>query len=125
MLRTLIISAALLGTLAMPAPVQADAMNWAMASSSQDPRGRLTADQAREQSRGGAVLPSRRMIAAVRRHYPDMSLDDVALVMDGMQLQCPGIAGSGPRYLVKIRVAGARRINVVLNAQTAEILCER
>ena len=125
MLRSLIISAALLGSLAMPAPVKADAHNLVTAVISQDLRGRLTADEARAASRGGAVLPSRRMIAAVRRNYPDMNLDDVALVMDGTQLQCPGIAGSGPRYLVKIRVGGSRRINVVLNAQTAEILCER
>lgn len=123
MIRGLIITAGLLT--ALMAPISAHAEAWGPEGERQD---RLTADEARRETQNGAVLPARRIISSVRESYPDAILDDVELVMNGAQLRCPGGVAQGamgPRYLVKIRTGGARRVDVVLNARTARIICER
>jgi len=123
MLRRSIIIAGLSLLLISPTAVFADGPDGRV-----DRQDRLTADEARRETQNGAVLPARRIIRSVRESYPDALLDDVELVMNGAQLRCPGgvtQGAMGPRYLVKIRTGGARRVDVVLNARTAEIICER
>ena len=123
MLRRLIIISGLSLLLLAPSAVFADGFDGR-----DERQDRLTADEARQETQNGAVLPARRVIRSVREAFPDAILDDVELVMNGAQLRCPGGVAQGamgPRYLVKIRTEGARRVDVVLNARTARIICER
>ena len=75
---------------------------------------RFTADQARDQRARGEIVPALRVISAVRRRYPDANVLDAELER-----------GADPRYVVKIITADGRRIDVVADARTGQILYER
>lgn len=110
MLKTLVIAACALSVLGVPAHAQ-----WVDATASvQDPRDRYTAGEARDMRRQGDVVPALRVISAVRQRYPGADVLDAELE-----------GGANPRYVIKILTADGRRIDVIADARTGQILYER
>lgn len=75
---------------------------------------RLSAGQARDARDAGDVLPALRVISIVRGRYPG------AEVLDAQLRQ-----GSSPQYVVTILTREGRRIDVIVDARTGQILGER
>ncbi|MHA6288279.1 PepSY domain-containing protein [Maricaulis sp. CAU 1757] len=113
MLKKLVIAACALSVLGVPAHAQ-----WsdgkAVAAQGQDPRDRYTAGEARDLRRQGDVVPALRVISAVRQRYPGADVLDAELE-----------GGANPRYVIKILTADGRRIDVIADARTGQILYER
>jgi len=113
MLRTLIIIAAAFTALGVPAVTQAEAAGLETVQG-RDVRGRYTPGEARVQREQGNLVPAIRVISDVRQRYPNANVLDVELE-----------GGNAPRYIVKILTADGRRIDVVADARTGNILSER
>lgn len=110
MMKTLITSAALIAGLSLGAA--ADAMQYAQ--SRDDMRNRYTADEARNEVQSGRVLPALQVIRTVRQRYTHADVIDAELEQ-----------GARPRYIIKILTEDGRRVDVVVDAQTGNILYER
>jgi uncharacterized membrane protein YkoI len=110
MLRHLIIIAAVLASAA--APAAADAQKGP--GMDQDPRGRLSPSEARDARQQGSVVPALRVISAVRQRYPGAEVLDAELQ-----------GGAAPRYIVRILTREGRRLDVVADARTGQLLYER
>ncbi|WP_417483346.1 PepSY domain-containing protein [Maricaulis sp.] len=113
MLRTLIIIAAAFTALGVPAVTHAEAAGLEL-NQGRDVRDRYTPGEARVQREQGNLVPAIRVIGDVRQRYPNADVLDVELE-----------GGSAPRYIVKILTADGRRIDVVADARTGNILSER
>lgn len=113
MLRTLIITtaASLAFALSAAADAQQPVRDRQGLVTAQD---RFTADQARDQRERGEIVPALRVISAVRRQYPGAEVLDAELER-----------GASPRYIIKILTADGRRVDVVADARTGQILYER
>lgn len=110
MLKQLIIIAALLASIAVPAAAEAQKG----AAPQSDPRGRYSPSEARDARRQGDVVPALRVINAVRQRYPGAEVLDAELQ-----------GGAAPRYIVRILTRDGRRLDVVADARTGQILFER
>lgn len=110
MLKQLIIIAAVLASVAVPAA--ADAQKGS--GPAQDPRDRLTSSQARDARQQGDVVPALRVINAVRQRYPGADVLDANLE-----------GGAAPRYVIRILTRDGRRMDVIADARTGQILYER
>ena len=84
------------------------------AAGAQGMQNNYSAGQARDARDSGDVLPALRVISIVRGRYPG------AEVLNA-QLQ----GGSSPQYVVTILTREGRRVNVIVNAQTGQIIGER
>jgi|TARA_R110000868_G_scaffold322583_3_gene583539 uncharacterized membrane protein YkoI len=113
MLRTLIILAAVTSALGVPAVARAEAAGTEMAQR-YDPRDRYTPGEARTEREQGHLVPAVRVIGEVRRRFPGAQVLDAELE-----------GGAQPRYIVKILTQDGRRIDVVADARTGDILSER
>lgn len=111
MMKTLITSAAIAFSLAFGAA--SDALQYPQPSGS-EMRGRYTADEARNAVQSGQVLPALQVIRTVRQRYPQAEVVDAELEQ-----------GPRPRYIIKILTEQGRRVDVVVDAQTGNILYER
>ena len=123
MLRHLIILAGALSVIAAPAQADdsvASATLSSAALSVAQPAGyaslqdRYSAPDARNARRQGDVVPALRVIAEVRRRYPGADVLDAELE-----------GGASPRYVIKILTQDGRRVDVVADARTGQILFER
>jgi uncharacterized membrane protein YkoI len=110
MMKTLITSAALIAGLMLGAT--ADAMQYTQSQG--DMRNRYTADEARNEVQSGRVLPALQVIRTVRQRYAQADVIDAELEQ-----------GARPRYIIKILTEDGRRVDVVVDAQTGNILYER
>lgn len=113
MLRTLIILVAVTSALGAVTGSYAEAAGLDTVQG-RDVRDRYTPGEARVQREQGNLMPAIRVIGDVRRLYPDAEVLDAELVR-----------GDQPRYIVKILTADGRRIDVVADARTGNILSER
>lgn len=98
----------------LTALVAADARAAGMAAGEAqafDPRSRYSADEARNQSQSGNVVPARVAIDAVRQRYPGAQVLDVELVRSG-----------SPYYIVKILTQEGHRLDVRVNAVTGRVM---
>lgn len=97
----------------LTALVAADARAFEVAADAQafDPRSRYSADEARNQSQSGNVVPARVAIDAVRQRYPGAQVLDVELVRSG-----------SPFYIVKILTREGHRLDVRVNAVTGRLM---
>lgn len=77
-------------------------------------RDRYTAGEARDERRQGNVVPALRVISMVRQRYPGADVLDAELE-----------GGASPRYVIKILTRQGRRIDVIADARTGQILYER
>jgi peptidase YpeB-like protein len=113
MLRHLVILAGALSVFAAPALADGPASSAQPAgyASLQD---RYTAPEARDARRQGDVVPALRVISEVRRRYPGADVLDAELE-----------GGAQPRYVIKILTRDGRRVDVVADARTGQILYER
>jgi len=117
MLRHLIILAGALSVIAAPANASGPdastrtAVQPAGYASLQD---RYSAPEARNARRQGDVVPALRVISEVRRRYPGADVLDAELE-----------GGNAPRYVIKILTRDGRRVDVVADARTGQILFER
>ena len=115
MLRHLIIIAAALTSLAIPVAAEAQAgKGGGIVTQSHDPRDRYTPNEARDARRQGEVVPALRVISAVRQRYPGADVLDAELE-----------GGAAPRYVIKILTRDGRRLDIVADARTGQILYER
>ena len=115
MLRHLIIIAGALCAFAVPAAAQAKPDDGMLASvQTRDPRDRYTPSEARDARRQGDVVPALRVISTVRQRYPGAEVLDAELE-----------GGASPRYVIKILTRDGRRVDVVADARTGQILYER
>ncbi|KPP80693.1 MAG: hypothetical protein HLUCCA04_11040 [Oceanicaulis sp. HLUCCA04] len=89
----------------------AHASNAAGEAQAFDPRSRYSADEARNQSQSGNVVPARVAIDNVRNRYPGAQVLDVELVRSG-----------SPYYIVKILTQDGRRIDVRVDAVTGRVM---
>ena len=80
----------------------------------QNVQDRLSSGQARDARNSGNVLPALRVISIVRSRYPGAEVLDAELEQ-----------GSSPRYIIKILTREGRRIDVVVDARTGQIIAER
>lgn len=110
MTKTLLISAAFISGLAF-CPV-ADAQQYQRSPG--DVRNRYSADEARSAVQSGQVLPALQVIRTVRQRYSRADVIDAELEQ-----------GARPRYIIKILTEDGRRVDVVVDAQTGNILYER
>lgn len=110
MMKTLIISVALLA--GVPMSAAADAAQFAQSPG--DVRNRYTADEARNAVQSGRVLPALQVIRTVRERYSEAEVIDAELEQ-----------GARPRYIIKILTEDGRRVDIVVDAQTGNILYER
>lgn len=99
-------AAAIFATSAMTAPVAA--------AKTQGMQDRLSSGQARDARNSGDVLPALRVISIVRNRYPGADVLDAELEQ-----------GGSPRYIIKILTREGRRIDVVVDARSGQILYER
>jgi uncharacterized membrane protein YkoI len=76
-----------------------------------DPRSRYSADEARNQSQAGNVVPARVAIDNVRRRYPGAQVLDVELVRSG-----------SPYYIVKILTQEGHRLDVRVDGTTGRVM---
>ncbi len=113
MLRHLIIIAGAFCAFAVPAAAQAKPDDFGMVQS-RDPRDRYTPSEARDARRQGDVVPALRVISTVRQRYPGAEVLDAELE-----------GGASPRYVIKILTRDGRRVDVVADARTGQILYER
>lgn len=113
MLKTLIISTTALFAAALPATAEAQSLTRERQDlvTTQD---RFTADQVRDQRERGEIVPALRVISAVRREYPGADVLDAELER-----------GPSPQYVIKILTADGRRLDIVADARTGQILYER
>ncbi|WP_291844059.1 PepSY domain-containing protein [Maricaulis sp.] len=113
MSRYLIILAGALSVIAAPAGADgpAIAVQPTGYASLQD---RYSAPEARDARRQGDVVPALRVISEVRRRYPGADVLDAELE-----------GGASPRYVIKILTQDGRRVDVVADARTGQILYER
>jgi uncharacterized membrane protein YkoI len=114
MLKHLVIIAGALACFAVPAAAQAQASYMEASLQNRDPRDRYTAGEARDQRQQGNVVPALRVISAVRQRYPGADVLDAELE-----------GGASPRYVIKILTSDGRRVDVVADARTGQILYER
>jgi uncharacterized membrane protein YkoI len=114
MLRHLVIIAAAVCAFAIPAAAQSFGKPGDGAMQNRDPRDRYTAGEARDARRQGDVVPALRVISAVRQRYPGADVLDAELE-----------GGAAPRYVIKILTRDGRRVDVVADARTGQILYER
>ncbi|MEE2527059.1 PepSY domain-containing protein [Hyphobacterium sp. HN65] len=84
------------------------------AATTQNMQNRLSSGQARDARDSGDVLPALRVISIVRSRYPGADVLDAELER-----------GGSPRYIIKILTREGRRIDVVVDARTGQILYER
>ena len=115
MLKKLVIAAGAFWALAVP--IEAHALvggDSQKTFQTRDPRDRYTPNQARDAVRDGQVVPATRVIGAVRQRYPGADVLDAELE-----------GGPNPRYVIKILTPDGRRIDVVADARTGQILYER
>ncbi|MEN0652561.1 MULTISPECIES: PepSY domain-containing protein [Hyphobacterium] len=110
MMKTLITAAALLAGLMLGAA--ADALQYRQPPD--DVRNRYTADEARNAVQSGQVLPALQVIRTVRQRYPQAEVIDAELEQ-----------GARPSYIIKILTEDGRRVDVVVDAQSGNILYER
>ncbi|WP_203294251.1 PepSY domain-containing protein [Maricaulis parjimensis] len=114
MLRHLIIIAGAFCAFAVPAAADAMMADSATAMQTRDPRDRYTPSEARDARRQGDVVPALRVISTVRQRYPGADVLDAELE-----------GGASPRYVIKILTRDGRRVDVVADARTGQILYER
>ncbi len=110
MMKSLITSTVLVVGLAIGAG--ADALQYQQAPS--EMRNRYSADEARTAVQSGQVLPALQVIRTVRQRYSRADVIDAELEQ-----------GPRPRYIIKILTEDGRRVDVVVDAQTGNILYER
>jgi uncharacterized membrane protein YkoI len=120
MLRTLIILAGAVATMAVNPTAGAEAQRVEVAQNRNNLGGRLTAQEVRQRVQHGEIVHAARVINAVRNRYPQMETIDAEVWNDG----------SGLRYVIKIwtadrRQSDRRRVDVVADAQSGQILYER
>lgn len=80
----------------------------------QDMRNNYSAGQARDARDSGDVLPALRAISIVRGRYPGAEV---------LNAQLRG--GSSPQWVVTILTREGRRVDVIVDARTGQILGER
>ncbi|MGP1274556.1 MAG: PepSY domain-containing protein [Caulobacterales bacterium] len=102
--------ALLLTALAALAAADAHATGVSGEAQAFDPRSRYSADEARNQSQAGNVVPARVAIDNVRQRYPGAEVLDVELVRSG-----------SPYYIVKILTREGRRIDVRVDGVTGRV----
>jgi len=83
-------------------------------ASAQNVQNNYSAGQARDARDSGDVMPALRAISIVRGRYPG------AEVLNA-QLQ----GGSSPQYVVTILTREGRRVNVIVDARTGQVIGER
>lgn len=84
------------------------------AAHAQDMRNNYSAGQARDARDSGDVLPALRAISIVRGRYPGSEV---------LNAQLRG--GSSPQWVVTILTREGRRVDVVVDARTGQVLGER
>ncbi|WP_394694186.1 PepSY domain-containing protein [Hyphobacterium sp.] len=84
------------------------------AANAQGMQNNYSAGQARDARDSGNVIPAVRAISIVRGRYPG------AEVLNA-QLQ----GGSSPQYVVTILTREGRRVNVIVDARTGQVIGER
>jgi len=114
MLRRLIILCGALSVIAAPALADGPAVSSVQPAGYASMQDRYTAPQARDARRQGNVVPALRVISEVRRRYPGADVLDAELE-----------GGASPRYVIKILTQDGRRVDVVADARTGQILFER
>ena len=114
MLRNLLILAGALSVFAAPAGADGNDAAVVEPAGYANLQDRYTAPEARDARRQGDVVPALRVISEVRRRYPGADVLDAELE-----------GGGSPRYVIKILTREGRRVDVVADARTGQILFER
>lgn len=116
MMRHLLIIAGAFSSVLVPLATvsDADASVAMVQKQDQDPRGRYTPNEARDERQQGNIVPALRVINAVRQRYPGADVLDAELE-----------GGAAPRYVIKILTSDGRRVDVVADARNGRILYER